>query len=56
VRAREWSIAATFGDPVEYGIPELPNLRVCRPDCGGIALAADGEPFIAAERPMKIRR
>ena len=56
MRAREWGIAAGFGDPGDYGIPELPKWRVRRLDCGGIAFVADGDRFIAAERPMKIRR
>ncbi|SEG60366.1 hypothetical protein [Halobellus limi] len=57
MRARTWLIAARYGAPEEYGIPRLPAWRVCRPDCGGLALADDdAEPFIAAERPMKVRR
>jgi len=57
MRARAWLIAARYGTPDEYGIPELPAWRVCRSDCGGLAFAADGEePFIAAERPVTVRR
>jgi hypothetical protein len=56
MRAREWTIAAAFREPGDYGIPELPGWRVSRPDCGGIAFAANGDPFIAAERPTKVRR
>lgn len=57
MRAREWAIAGTFGDPSEYGIPESPTVEVCLLDCGGIALSADGdEPFIAADKPMTVRR
>jgi len=55
VRAREWTVATAFGAPSEYGIPELPGWRVCRLR-GGVAFAADGEPFIAAERPVVARR
>jgi hypothetical protein len=57
MRARAWLIAARYGTPAEHGIPRLPAWRVYRPDCGGLALAADdAEPFITAERPMKVRR
>ena len=57
MRAREWAIAGTFGDPSEYGIPEPPAVQVCRLDCGGVALTGEGnEPFIAADRPVKVRR
>ena len=57
MRAREWLIAARYGTPREHGIPELPAWRVHRPDCGGLALAADdAEPFITAGRPVKVRR
>lgn len=56
MRAREWAIAGSFRNPADYDIPELPTWRVCRPDCGGIAFAADGDPFITAKQPMKIRR
>jgi len=57
MRAREWAIAGAFGDPSEYGIPDPPAVEVCPLDCGGIALSAGGgEPFIAAEQPIKIRR
>jgi len=57
MRARQWTIAAAYREPEEYGIPDLPAWRVHRDDCGGIALAAeDGEPFIAAANPMRARR
>jgi len=57
MRAREWAIAGSFGDPSEYGIPDPPAVQVCWLDCGGIALSAGSEePFIAAEQPMKTRR
>jgi hypothetical protein len=57
MRAREWVLAATFGDPAEYGIPDPPAVRVCRLDCGGLALSAgEDDPFIAAERPVDVRR
>ena len=56
VRAREWAIAGQYREPADYDIPELPAWHVRRPDCGGIAFAAGGEPFIVAERPMKVRR
>jgi hypothetical protein len=56
VRAREWTVAAAFSSPAEHGIPELPAWQVRRLDCGGVAFVADGEPFIAAERPCAVRR
>jgi len=58
VRAREWTVAAAFGRPREYGIPELPDWRVERFDSAGIAFRSPGreEPFISAERPVCIRR
>lgn len=56
VRAREWAIAGSYREPSDYDIPELPRWRVCRTDAGGLAFAADGEPFIAADEPMKVRR
>jgi hypothetical protein len=57
MRAREWTIAGCYRKPSDYGIPTLPELDVRRLDCGGIALVdEDGESFIAAENPMKVRR
>mgnify|MGYP001627052452 CR=1 FL=1 len=56
--AREWAIAGAYGDPADYDLPDLPALHETRTDCGGLALAArgDAEPFIAAERPVEVRR
>lgn len=57
MRACEWAVAANFRTPVAYDIPELPAWRVCREECGGLAFAAaDGDPFITADNPMKVRR
>ncbi|WP_199234178.1 hypothetical protein [Halorubrum sp. GN11_10-6_MGM] len=58
MRAREWAVAATYGDPTDYDVPALPTWRVERGEAGGIAFAAtDGsEAFIAAERPVRARR
>jgi len=58
MRAREWTVAAAFGDPTEYDVPALPTWRVERGDGGGLAFAAADrdEPFIAAERPVRVRR
>jgi hypothetical protein len=57
MRAREWTIAATYREPEQYGVPDLPVWRVHRDDCGGIAFAdGDGEPFIAAANPIRVRR
>jgi len=56
MRARQWTIAAAFHEPERYDIPALPEWQVHRDDCGGIAFAADGEVFIAAEQPVCVRR
>lgn len=61
MRAREWTVAANFRTPADYGIPELPAWRSRCDGCGGVAfVAADGEPdaepFIAAENPVTVRR
>lgn len=56
MRAREWTIAGCYRDPEDYGVPTLPDLDVQRLDCGGIAFVDDGESYIAAENPMKVRR
>ena len=57
MRAREWTVAATYGDPADYDVPALPTWRVDRDEAGGIAFAATekDEPFIAAERPFRVR-
>jgi hypothetical protein len=55
MRAREWTIADCYGTPEDYGVPALPCWDVRRLDCGGIAFV-DGEAFVAAENPMKVRR
>ncbi|MFA1610838.1 hypothetical protein [Halobellus rubicundus] len=56
MRAREWAIAAAYGTPADYDIPELPDWHVDRPDYGGITFTAGDDSFITAERPMKVRR
>jgi hypothetical protein len=56
MRARTWTIASCYRDPADYGIPELPDWEVCRPECGGVAFADDDEWFIAAAEPTKVRR
>ena len=57
MRAREWDIAGQYREPEDYSIPELPAWQTCQLDCGSIAFAeGDGNPFIAAEEPMKVRR
>ncbi|KYH26062.1 hypothetical protein HAPAU_11530 [Halalkalicoccus paucihalophilus] len=57
MRARAWTVAYRYADPEDYGIPALPDWRVVRDD-DGLALAEEGEsdPFIRAERPMRVRR
>jgi len=57
MRAREWAIAGRFREPTDYEIPDLPTWRVCPGEGGGLALAdGDREPFIAADRPVEVRR
>jgi hypothetical protein len=58
MRAREWAVAATYGDPADYDVPALPTWRVERGADGDLAFAATDrdEPFIAAERPVRVRR
>ncbi|NUB93662.1 hypothetical protein HT576_22035 [Haloterrigena sp. SYSU A121-1] len=57
MRAREWAIAGAFREPDAYDIPDLPPWRVRRTERGGLAFAdGDGEPFIAAEHPVTVRR
>ena len=57
MRALERAIAGAFGDPSEYGIPDLPAVQMCRHDCGGIALSAGSDdPFIAADQLTGICR
>lgn len=54
--AREWAIAYRFREPVDYGIPELPEWTVTIEE-GGVAFGdGDGEPFIRADRPVQVRR
>ncbi|WP_256402479.1 hypothetical protein [Halorubrum salinum] len=56
--ARAWVIAARYGDPTAYGIPEPPSMSVSETDAGGIALstAAGADPFIRAGNPVPIQR
>jgi hypothetical protein len=58
MRAREWAVAAAFGDPAEYDVPVLPTWRVERGDDGDLAFASGGrdDPFITAKRPVRVRR
>jgi len=58
MRAREWAVAATYGDPTDYDVPALPAWRVERGDVVDLAFAAaDGdESFIAAANPVRVRR
>jgi hypothetical protein len=57
MRAREWAVAATYGDPAAYDLPTLPTWRVERSDDGLAFAAVDSdEPFIAAEKPVRVRR
>lgn len=58
MRAREWTLAAAYGDPADYGVPSLPTWRVERDATGalGFAIPGDGAPFITADRPVEVRR
>lgn len=58
MRARTWVIAANYSEPEDYGIPALPEWTVVRGEPSGIAFAegSDAEPFIRAERPVRVRR
>lgn len=58
MRAREWAVAATYGDPTDYDVPSLPTWRVERGESGELAFSApDGdEPFITAVNPVRVRR
>lgn len=58
MRAREWTVAATYGEPTDYDVPALPTWRVEWGADGDLAFAATDrdEPFIAAERPVRVRR
>lgn len=58
MRARSWVIAYRYSDPVDHGIPAIPEWDVSRTDSNGLALAADSEPdpFISAEHPRRVRR
>jgi hypothetical protein len=58
MRARFWTIAASFNDPADYGIPPLPEWTVYRESGGGMALGAEESDgvFIAADDPVRVRR
>ncbi|WP_276259791.1 hypothetical protein [Haloglomus litoreum] len=58
MRARTWSLAASFRDPADYGIPSLPEWTVYHGDGGAMALGPeDGDGvFIAADDPVPVRR
>ncbi|AEH36885.1 hypothetical protein Halxa_2260 [Halopiger xanaduensis SH-6] len=56
--ARRWTIAHRYREPAAYGIPELPAWDVRASASGGLefAASADSEPFLRAERPVRVRR
>ena len=56
MRARRWCIAATFHDPADYGIPELPDWTVYRDEDGTLAFGERGERFLSAGNPVRVRR
>jgi hypothetical protein len=56
MRARQWTIAAAYHEPERYDIPALPEWRVHRDGCGGIAFTTEEGAFIAAEEPVRVRR
>lgn len=57
MRARTWTVAYRYYAPEDYGIPTLPDWHVRR-EGAGMALAEDEdrEPFVRAERPVRVRR
>lgn len=57
MRARTWIVAYRYYAPEDYGIPTLPDWHVHR-EGGGMELAETegGEPFVRAERPVRVRR
>jgi len=56
MRARRWCIAATFHDPADYSIPELPDWTVYRDEDGTLAFGEGGERFLSAGSPVRVRR
>ncbi|RKD98146.1 hypothetical protein [Halopiger aswanensis] len=56
--ARCWTIAHRYREPAAYGIPELPAWHVRSSVSGSLefAVSADSEPFLRAERPVRVRR
>jgi hypothetical protein len=56
MRARRWCIAATFHDPADYDIPELPDWTVYRDEDGTLALGEGGERLLSAGSPVRVRR
>jgi hypothetical protein len=56
MRARRWCIAATFGEPSDYGVPDLPTWTVYRGEDGTLALGEGGRRFISAADPVRVRR
>ena len=56
MRARRWCIAATFRDPADYDIPELPEWTVYRDEDGTLAFGEGGERFLSAGSPVRVRR
>lgn len=53
---RTWVIAAQYREPADYGIPTLLTWYASQTEDGGLALAADADPFVRAKRPTKVRR
>lgn len=58
MRARRWTIADNYYEPVDYDIPELPRWTVAQKRSSRLSFAEDdeSEPFISAEHPVRVRR
>lgn len=56
MRARRWCIAATFREPSDYDVPELPDWTVYRDEDGTLAFGEGGERFLSAGSPVRVRR
>lgn len=57
MRARQWTIAARFRDPADYGIPPAPTFHAERDADGAVAFYGDdGRLVMRAGDPMTVRR
>jgi len=56
--AREWTIAARFHEPADYGIPEAPVFPTVECESGALMLTDPESDAVAmvAGAPMRVRR